>query len=441
MNKVAERQPGLVPFQRFFAVLGYAIFCCLLIVGLAEAAAWVALNLYWDAHSPLRRAGSDSKSLLKRRRGLTHGRPWLLSDPWEASTASPAYDNYPWAEDFWRAERARLAYEQRTVPPYEPFRMWSWPRWHGKYVNVEETELGLLRRTVNPVRPGCDKQVTKKVWFLGGSTAWGMSAPDIATIPSYLSQKLNAHANSCFEVFNLGIIGYVTNQEMIYLLQELKAGQRPDIAIFYDGINDTYIGAYWPALPATHSDYFEIKAKLESKILSWPELVQRSYFLQILSKLQERAQARLRGERPQRERAALAKATLDNYESNLHLVRVLARAYGFDVRFFWHPSLLYGKKPLTPLEKSLRETGEFPKAVQAVYEEAERRASSSGEFVFLGRIFDQASEPLYVDEFHLGPRGNEIVAESIATAIQSTPRDHAGASADTPKRKLTARKG
>ncbi|MBI4166755.1 MAG: SGNH/GDSL hydrolase family protein [Acidobacteria bacterium] len=422
------KQPGLVPFPKLLAVFGYAGICCLLIVGLAEAGAWAALNLYWDAHSPLRRAGPDYQERIKRRRGLTHGRPWLLSDAWEASTASPAYDGYPWAEEFWRDERARLTEEQRTVGTYEPFRVWGGPRWRGKYVNVEETEMGLLRRTVNSLDPGCAGRVTRKVWFLGGSTAWGMSVPDSATIPSDLSRMLNVNADGCFQVFNLGVSGYVSNQEIVYLVQELKAGRRPDIVIFYDGVNDAYAGAYYPALPATHLGFFEIKSKYESQLFSWPSLVRRSYLLQGVTKVELQAQARLQGEKSPSDWVALGRGTLDNYETNLHFAQEMARSYGFVVHFFWHPSPYYGKKPLTPLEKSFCQSGAFLQAVHAVYEEAERRAASSGEFVFLGRIFDQASEDLYVDEFHVGPRGNEMVAASIAAAIQAPPRDpHAGA--------------
>lgn len=52
------------------------------------------------------------------------------------------------------------------------------------------------------------------------------------TIPSYL-------AKYGYDVTNYGETGYVSMQELILLIQELKTG-KPDIVIFYDGFNDTF---------------------------------------------------------------------------------------------------------------------------------------------------------------------------------------------------------
>ena len=38
---------------------------------------------------------------------------------------------------------------------------------------------------------------------------------------------------------NLAEIGYVSTQEVVALVRELQSGYRPDIVIFYDGVNDT----------------------------------------------------------------------------------------------------------------------------------------------------------------------------------------------------------
>ena len=41
------------------------------------------------------------------------------------------------------------------------------------------------------------------------------------------------------EVRNLSELGYVSTQEVIGLYRELQEGYRPDVVIFYDGVNDT----------------------------------------------------------------------------------------------------------------------------------------------------------------------------------------------------------
>jgi lysophospholipase L1-like esterase len=432
MHRAEGGKPGLVPFQRFFAVFGYAAFCLAVILGALEVGSWLAWIGYSYFHSPLRHAGPNSESLMSRRRGLKHRWFGGIDDAWDIASASPAYDPYPWAEGFWEEERVRIEREHNIVYPYEPFRLWSWPRFNGEFTNTDDTEMGMLRRTVNRFQPGCNHSIAKKIWFFGGSTAWGQGTPDFATIPSYLSVRLNAQAHNCFEIFNMGVPAYVTNQEAIYLTQLLKAGHRPDVAIFYDGINDATVGAFSPALPATHFDYADVKSKWESTILSWPGLAKRSYLIRIVQRFRSRAQNRAQMELPEREWEKRAGATVDNYESNMQLVQAIAKAYGFEVHFFWQPILLYGNKPRTPFERTLSENQGIEKAIQVVYEQAEHRLVPTGKIVSLAHIFDATTETIYTDCVHLGPRGNEMVAAAIAAAIQSPPRDRTAGPADMP---------
>jgi hypothetical protein len=55
--------------------------------------------------------------------------------------------------------------------------------------------------------------------------------------------------------------------------------------------------------------------------------------------------------------------------------------------------------------------------LQAVYSEAEQRSAARADFVFLGHLFDNVKEPIYIDWAHLGPRGNEIIASAIADRL------------------------
>jgi hypothetical protein len=59
----------------------------------------------------------------------------------------------------------------------------------------------------------------------------------------------------------------------------------------------------------------------------------------------------------------------------------------------------------------------------AVYQEAENRAATTGGFVFLGGMFDSVKEPIYIDQGHLGPRGNELAAQAVVQYIQAHPQD------------------
>jgi len=253
------------------------------------------------------------------------------------------------------------------------------------------------RRTIN----SCDGQQTGrlKIWVFGGSTVVGAETPDFATIPSYLSQKLNAPGRTCVEVTNLGVIGYVINQETILLTQLLKAGKRPDIVVFLDGANDAYSGAYSPGLASAHGDLLEIKTKVES-FVNVEGILEKSYALQVARGLMRRmSPPSLLAVTEQGEAVpvkwsddrlrAKSQETLDNYEANLALIQVLGSAYGFKAYCFWQPILLFGGKSKTLFEEVYMELPEFNdkdenRAVEAVYREAERRATLKGDFAFLG---------------------------------------------------------
>jgi hypothetical protein len=117
-----------------------------------------------------------------------------------------------------------------------------------------------------------------------------------------------------------------------------------------------------------------------------------------------------------------ATATLDNYETNLRLVRILGEADGFRVFCFWQPAVVYGRKPLAPFETRIADNEAAKNrfhVLTAVYEQAGRRAATDGTFAFLGGIFDSVKEPVYIDKWmHLSPTGNELVARSLAKVVE-----------------------
>jgi hypothetical protein len=59
--------------------------------------------------------------------------------------------------------------------------------------------------------------------------------------------------------------GYVTNQKLIFLVEALKTQQRPDMVIFYDGVNEAYAAAFpgISGMPAPHLEFQFIKARVE----------------------------------------------------------------------------------------------------------------------------------------------------------------------------------
>jgi hypothetical protein len=386
------------PYPIFFSYLGYAIFSLFLAAAVLEISSAIVLSVY--RHIRTRKSH-------------------------DAPSASPAYQGYPWAQEFWKEEYLRWG--SHTGPRYVPFLVWGERPWHSKYINVDESALGNLRRTVNTTNPACDQTRRKVVWMFGGSTLFGTGVPDWATIPSYLSQELNTTGATCFLVLNLGVEGYLTNQEVIFLTELLKTGQRPDMAIFYDGVNDS-AAAVSPGIPNAYLDFDFMKARFEGSLSSKVDFLRNSHSIQLAKAIG----ARLRHGEPSivspAEVAARASSAMQNYEANIRVVRMLGEAYKFKVFCFWQPSLATGHKPLAPFERQIWNVGgNFPDAVgykilRAVNEEAARRAlqnMQNSSFVFLGQIFDSVQEPIYVDNhMHVGPLGNQIAAHAIAKWIE-----------------------
>jgi hypothetical protein len=391
----------LSPFFRWLqhccSFLGYTIVIGMLVGALLEFVSWAI----WSVHPITRQAALENQ------------------------IGSPVYAGVDWAQEFWQEESAR----RKKTTTYVPFRIWGVASWHSKYINNDEGVGGFWRRTINPANCDAPRRVT--VWTFGGSTMYGTAVPDWATIPSYLSREMNAGTHDCVVVFNYGVEGYVTDQELILLGEQLKAGGHPDIVIFYDGVNDSSLAWPPPGPPSAHFSYRMIKKRVEGSVSGRLDFLQKSYSVRLVSEALSRF-----GE-PHSFASLVSAAqpnvlaTLSNYEANMRLARALAAAYKFKLYCFWQPMLVYGDKPFVPFEQQMATRDASGNSADsawfltnaAVYREAELHAARDGNFVFLGHLFNSTKDPVYVDEAHLGPRGNEIAAQAIARYIQDHPEE------------------
>ena len=379
---------GRLP-SRFLAGVGYLACIFVLVFTFLTIVAHIGLALWPRFHKP------------------------TLTD---ASPANPVFAPYAWAADCLREQQAK----QRNV--YVPFLLWGNPEARGVCENNEVTEFGIVRRTVGP---DCRNRPSIRVWVLGGSAAYGTLIPDWATLPSSLSRLLN-NGVVCVQVTNLAVEGYDSNQELLQLIEELKAGHTPDLVVLFDGFNDADVGTT-PSGPATHLRYTSVQQRLQGKFSIYTDLVQHLAIwrlaVQMTPALDRKALPRV----PQRQLAERASATLDNYTQNLEIAKELGKLYGFKVCAFWQPSLIYGHKPLARYEQDFlrlsREPTFFFQPLTSVYAEAERRARRDGQFAFLGDVLDGSSQPLYLDWVHLNPEGNGLVAQAIARQLSPCLRE------------------
>jgi lysophospholipase L1-like esterase len=395
VNSSTSAPPSSRPSQKLFAFIGYVVFSIILAAAVLELGAFAI----WT---------------------MSHGtRP---DGQVRLGSASPATSEYPWAAEFWKEEAQR---RKSHNGGYIPFRIWGTPEWHGKYVNNDRYQFGVVRRTIDSMGPDCKNQPVMDIWMFGGSTLYGSGVPDWATIPSLLAKDLNGDPNRCVVITNFGTEAYNTNQELLLLIEQLKVGRRPDAVIFYDGVNDSYSGVFAPGIATAHMHYAAISSRVEGDLAGKVDFLRHSYALLLVRRM---LLSRQKQDPAASETETKSKAvqTLDNYEANLRMVQALAGIYHFSVYSFWQPSLAYGSKPAVPYEKELIRAdansfeGSALKPMHAAYEEAELRAAKKGNFVFLGNVLDSEVEPLYLDEWHLGPKGNELIAQAIARKLSAS---------------------
>ena len=286
--------------------------------------------------------------------------------------------------------------------------------------------------------------------MFGGSTMLGTGMPDEFTIPSILSKYLNVRGETFYEVTNFGTGAFILEQDMQLLFDEIRKGNIPDMAVFYHGANDSYAGVYSPGKPGWYLGSEQLKNKLynredtlslRNKIDWFKEL--HTYRLLSLFKSRILLLAPSNATASGRAGTSESEYYLDDYgpraiefigyyKETLKLLNLVCENYGITVFHIWQPILVYGEKHLNEFEQSMivnpalvsiftfreKDGVYLAKAMKTTYHLIE--VTSFEEFKYfhnLSHVFDNVDEPIYIDWVHLGPKGNEIVANKILDII------------------------
>jgi len=163
---------------------------------------------------------------------------------------SPALRDAPWAEEY-------LADIQRTPINSWPYTQYRPLPFTSKYVNID----GWTRRTYRTPGPSKGRPT---VWMFGGSTAWGEGQRDEGTIASWLA-RLAERDGLPIEISNLGQRGWTHFQEMVLYEQLLGLDEKPDLALFYDGVNEINTQSLVPEAVPSHYGITEDKEANDGK--------------------------------------------------------------------------------------------------------------------------------------------------------------------------------
>ncbi len=350
------------------------------------------------------------------------GRPTSDLIPEERLVAANPGQN--WVKEYLRELRDALQED------WHSYVYWRLRPYHAEYVNIDERGI---RRTWNTSVSPAPNQL--RMFMFGGSTMWGWGARDDFTIPSLVSKKLDRQLAGHVWVVNLGEPGYVNTQEVITLMLELRRGNVPDIAVFYDGVNDSWAAfqsgvAGVPQNEANRVVEFNLRDRLN---------LRRGFVERLALYRLSRGIVRLTGEALSGGSArrsflppSLANDVVDVYLENVRLVNALAREYGFRAVFFWQPSI-YTKKHLSEVEQRWygrsREQvyrARFFAEEYRVFNEAFQQKIKASKFenVFdLSELFANDAETIFFDRFHVSEAGNEKIAGAMAQTLRSLAQE------------------
>ncbi|MGO9056688.1 MAG: SGNH/GDSL hydrolase family protein [Candidatus Binataceae bacterium] len=337
-----------------------------------------------------------------------------------------AYHPASWVAEYFKAlNRAGLR--------WYPYVYWKSIPETSPYLNVDPQGN---RVTWNkPQHGGGNGRPPLTVFTFGGSTMWGYGVRDDHTLASLISKYLAGKTDYDAEVFNYGQLGYVSTQEVLLLYELLSHGRRPNVVIFYDGINDTFAAYQEGIAGLTQNEFlrvreFNLTNRSRRKTLYLTALRTLLFNTNVarLSRLiagknpdveiSDTGDARkiLSYLAPGPEAAdALQREVVKRYLFNKQIVEMLGKQFGFRCLFYWQPAIFF-KNKLALHERSFLGDPAAQRFFLATYHQMAAGAPGNGVRDLSG-IFADKGEVYFTDTWHPTESGNEMIAQTIAADV------------------------
>lgn len=329
---------------------------------------------------------------------------WTKPLQYAQSHLLPNYGGAAWAKQHF------TEYHDLKEAEYVSYYGWRRPPFAGETINLDERGM---RRTWHDDSVAPERTIA----FFGGSTTWGTGADDDRTIPSEFA-KLNPE----YRAFNFGETGYVAHQSLNRFLEHYFEGFRPDVVVFYDGVNDVWHKCRQELGPYSHSREFTIRTALRESGSGSGE----SFWITVLPirNFVEKAVRTL-------ENKKLAEADYYDCHKNPQKAAQIARNLLFD---WWiaknvvesyggtfvpilQPVIYFSETRKEHLELSESLKWQYEVVYPLILEMLERDFPALAEsFMDLRDVLDR-DEYFYIDWCHLSPNGNQLVAQQISDGV------------------------
>lgn len=283
-----------------------------------------------------------------------------------------------------------------------------------------------------------------KIIFVGGSAAFGQGAEtDTDTIPAILQQSISSH-----RFINAGVIGFVSGQELTYLITDMIDYQ-PAIVVAYDGWNDAFDGALSPTRGVNKLGFNNNFYRMEDELalnyrtqiswsaslfrflqVSWGKSLVLRRFSRAVSSRQEQSAIRTIKDLPEAQQKDLMARIVNTYVRNVRKMALFSRASGSKFLLVFQPEL--GQRVnTTAKEKEFLTSSKignttyndlFPLLYRQFLAEAKPLLTQAGVAwidVNESPLYQSDPQTLFSDPVHTNRRGNDIAAQSISEKLRS----------------------
>jgi len=321
-----------------------------------------------------------------------------------------SYKEADWFSEYWE----ELSMICNDMTEWSPYVHWQLKPYSGKYINIKTDST---RKTWNSF---IKSEI--KIFMFGGSTMWGYGARDDYTIPSLTAKILYEKFGINAEIVNYGQLGYINTQELMKLILLIQEKNIPSLVIFYDGINDVF-STFAKEAGIKHRK-FEMEQKSQEKLLNkLLDIIRAHSFIysiinHLVNKFHPKKQVVLLDDSKIKK---IPSIVMQKYTSNLKIISALAKNYSFEYLFYLQPTI-YEKKSLTLFEnETISNTlGINADIIKLVYHNSYNQILnqvSQDHFIDISRFFENETESLYIDPWHINEYGNKLIAEKIAHDI------------------------
>ena len=330
---------------------------------------------------------------------------WYKPKQYANSHLLPNYAGAAWAKDHFSEY-----YDLQSR--YEAYYGWRRLAYRGDTINIDQQGL---RRTWQ----AADTPAERSIAFFGGSTTWGTGADDDRTIASEFV-KLNPE----YVGYNFGETGWVAHQSLNMFMKMYFGGFRPDVVVFYDGVNDAWHKCRRELDAFAHAREYKMRTVMDEASSENPEsplflILPIKNFVEKLTRMVSNQAAAATSFYDCAENPAKAEQIARVLLSDWLIVKELVESYGGTFVPILQPVIYFSdtRKDHLELDQELRRQYEavYPLVVELMHREFPALAAN---FMDLRAALD-ADEYFYIDWCHLSPDGNQLVAARISDGVNA----------------------